>query len=59
MTPEKLIDELDAYLFSGDEFFESCRLSDFDETLARWQRRIAEIRKMLAEERAEWTNSSP
>lgn len=41
--------DLDASLFSGDAFYEQAALRELEHYLARWQRRAAEIRKVLSE----------
>jgi len=45
---EEICDSLDAALFSGDDFFNPDSLKELEEYLARWQRRIEEIKKEVS-----------
>lgn len=45
----EVCDDLDASLFSSDAFYDDEALRELEHYLARWQRRAAEIRKVLSE----------
>lgn len=44
---ERLIEEMDAALFSGDTFLSEEALQKLEEHLPRWQRHILELRDLL------------
>lgn len=43
----EVCDDLDASLFSGDAFYDEQALRELEHYLARWNRRVAEIRENL------------
>ena len=43
----RLMEEMDAALFSGDTFYSPKAVTELRENLARWQRQIDEIEEFL------------
>lgn len=49
----RLVDELDAHLFTGDTFFDEGDALALAEYLVRWGRRLHELRLIMQEEDGE------